>query len=431
MVKVVNQKRLLHFFLVTLLTLTRTGVQAAEDPKLEAEFQLGVDALQDERLKSAVNAFRTILDSDPELHRARLELALAYYRSLRFEEAEQAAQVVLDNPNTPPEVRVTVLAFLAQIKRESEQLGQKHDLKPFISLGIMHDSNVNVGPGNEFLNLGGTPLTLSPGSASKSDNAYVVNVGVDHLYQSGRRVEIGEQTGMLVWQSGASIYRRKYNRFSDFDLGIASLSTGPAVLLLRKWRASLQFQSDYLTLGGGALGWFNGVTPSMTWQFDNGELTWDATYTRRNYHRNIDSGREGNFFATGPELGRYLNRRKIALTAGAKVLKFNADDDQFGYNAIQANAGINVLSWKNGSVYARQRITHYAYDGKDDLAGKSRSENEYRTTIGLSHEYKEPEDLLRYWVVSLFWERTRNNSNVGGLYSYDRYQSMFSLSRSF
>lgn len=402
-----------------------------ENPELESLFQEGMDALQDERLKSAIQTFSKILDTEPELHRAKLELALAYYRSLRYEDAEKLAKEVLDDPVTPPEVRVTILAFLAQIKRDSEQFGQKRSYTPFISAGIMHDSNANVGPTSAGIRVGDIDLSLTPSSLSRSDNAYVFNVGVDDLYQSGRRVEFGERTGMLVWQSGASLYSRKYNELRDYDLAVASINTGPAVLMLRHWRASLQYRAEYLMLGGGALGWFNSITPSVTWQFDNGELNWDAIYTRRFYHRDIDTGREGDYLGTGVTLGRYFNNRKVAATAGARLIEFIADDDQYGYTGWQINVGASTDMWHNGTAYARGRVSGYVYDGKDSLFNKDRDDLEYLTTIGVTHEYKDKEDLLRNWVVNIFWQRTHNDSNIGELYSYKRYQMMFNMSRSF
>lgn len=415
-----------------LLLLACSGLAAAaeQDPQLEAQFKQGLEALKEDRLKAAIQAFSSILDQNPELHRARLELALAYYRSMRYEEAEKLAQRVLDDPTTPPQVRVTILAFLAQIKRDSEQFGRKHTFKPFISAGVMHDSNVNVGPTSEFLQIGDATLTLTNASLAQSDNAYVLNAGVDHLYQSGRHIDIGETTGMLVWQTGASVYRRKYNRLHDFDLGIASFSTGPGVLLLRRWRASLQYQTDYLTLGGGALGWFNSLTPSITWQFVNGELTWDAIYTHRQYNREIDEGREGEYLATGLTLGRYMNKRKVAATAGARLIDFYADDDQYSYYGYQLTLGINADSWPGGNVYARGRLSNFNYDDPDRTFLKTREEKEFRATVGFTHEFKGKDDLLKNWAVNGFWERTFNNSNVSA-YTYKRYQLMLSLSRRF
>jgi hypothetical protein len=403
----------------------------AEVPEIETQFKAGMQALQEEKLKSAVEAFRNLLDADPSLNRVKLELALSYYRSLRYEQAQQLAQEVLDDPLTPPEVRVTVLAFLAQVKRDSELYGQKHEFTPHAAFGVMHDSNINVGPNNANIRIGDTDATLTPDSLKQSGNAGVFSGGLNHLYQSGKRVELGERTGMLVWQSAADLYWRKYHDYDDYDIAVASVSTGPAVLMLRHWRAALQVRSEYLNLGHHTLGWFHSLNPSITWQFNNAELNWDTIYTHRFYDRDIDTGREGDYVATGLNYGRYLNNRRVALTAGARLIKFMADDDQFGYKGSQLNAGISTETYKNGSAYARGRYGYYDYDGKDITFGKAREEKEYVVTLGLSHKYDEPGDLLKGWVANLYWERTENDSNIGQLYSYKRYQSMLSVSRNF
>lgn len=418
------------FFAAAILAGPATAI-AAEDPDLEAQFKEGMDALEEDRIKSAVRAFSNILDVEPELHRAKLELALAYYRSLRYEDAQKLAKEVLDDPLTPPEVRVTVLAFLAQVQADAEKYGRKSDYASFIAAGIMHDSNVNVGPTNAGIRVGDLDLTLTPGSTSQSDNAYVLNTGVDHLFQTGKRVEFGERTGTLLWQSGGSIYWRRYHEQNDYDLLVASLNTGPALLMLRQWRASLQFKSDYLTIGSEALGWFNTVNPSITWQYANGELNWDFNYTRRFYHRDVDDGREGDYLDTGLTVGRYFKSRAIAATAGLTAIKFFADDDQYGYWGGQLNAGYSADTWPGGTFYLRGRGGAYTYDGDDPLYNKERTDLELRTTAGVTHEYINDEDLLKDWIVNVFWERTYNNSNIGDLYTYKRYQMMLMLSRSF
>ena len=409
------------------------GAAAApkEKPEIEDYFEEGMAALEDDRLATAIEKFRNILVIDPSLDRARLELALAYHRTLRYEEAERLAQQVLDDPLTPPDVRVTVLAFLAQVKRDSEIYGQKNQFTPFVMGGFMRDSNVNVGPTTADIRIGDVDQTLTQQSLKQADNAYVLNTGIDHLYQSGKRVQLGERTGMLLWQSGASAYSRQYNHASDYDMVVASLNTGPAILMLRHWRASLQLQTDYMTLGDKALGWFHSVKPSMTWQQTDSEFTWDANYTRRFYHQDIDKDREGDYVTTGLSGARYFDNRRVVASAGARVIKLFADDDQYAYKGFQVNAGVSTDTYKNGSAYARAQYGYYDYDGKDSIAQKAREEDEYIATLGLSHEYNEPGDLLKGWVANLFWERTENDSNIGQLYSYKRYQGMVSLSRNF
>lgn len=429
-----NQKIWFTLLLSASATFTQPVFAAqGESPEVEAWFEQGMGALEEERLKSAIEAFNNILDRDPTLNRVKLELALSYYRSLRYEQAEALAKEVLDDPQTPPEVRVTILAFLAQVKRDSERYGQKHEITPYLSLGVMHDSNVNVGPTDGDIRIGdtGDTATLAPSSLKKSGNAGVLNVGVDHLYQSGKRVQLGERTGMMVWQSGANVYWRRYHDFNDYDLLVASVNTGPAVLVLRHWRASLQVRSEFLDLGARALGWFNSVNPEVTWQFNNAELTWDGLYTHRYYHKDVDSGREGEYLATGLNYGRYFNNRRVAATTGVRGIRFLADDDQFGYSGVQLSAGISSRTYSTGTVYARGRYGYYDYDGEVPLFQKAREEKEYIGTLGLTHEFKQPDDLMKGWIANIFWEGTHNDSNIGQLYSYERNQLMLELSRDF
>ncbi|MBU2478303.1 MAG: hypothetical protein KKA36_04380, partial [Gammaproteobacteria bacterium] len=60
----------------------------AEEPKPldpdEITFKQGMEALEDDRLQTAMKAFQSILTNQSKLHRARLELAVAYYRSLNY-----------------------------------------------------------------------------------------------------------------------------------------------------------------------------------------------------------------------------------------------------------------------------------------------------------------------------------------------------------
>ena len=153
------------------------GAAAApnENPDIEDYFEEGMAALEEDRLATAIEKFRNILVIDPSLDRARLELALAYHRTLRYEEAERLAQQVLDDPLTPPDVRVTVLAFVAQVKRDSEIYGQKNQFTPFVMGGFMRDSNVNVGPTTADIRIGDVDQTLTQQSLKQSDNAYVLN----------------------------------------------------------------------------------------------------------------------------------------------------------------------------------------------------------------------------------------------------------------
>jgi len=90
MVQVMACARMWIGVLLGMTLLAAAGsAMSVEDAELEAQFSEGMDALNDNRLKSAIRAFSRILDREPALHRARLELALAYYRSMRYQDAEK------------------------------------------------------------------------------------------------------------------------------------------------------------------------------------------------------------------------------------------------------------------------------------------------------------------------------------------------------
>lgn len=400
---------------------------AAEAIDEEAVFEEGMEALEDDRLRTAIKAFQSILSQQPGLHRARLELAVAYYRSLQYEEARKLAQHVLDDPQTPPQVRVTVLAFLAQIQKDEQAAAVRHEFKPSISLGLMYDSNVNVGPGSEFIEeIPGAILTAD--SLKQSDYASVLAAGLAHTFQPGTTYQIGERTASFLWQSQANLYNRAYQDLDDFDLTVLSAGTGPALVVLRHWRANLALNVDRIWLGSDELAWFTSLNPAVTWQFDNGELTWDATATDRRYDETVDDGREGTYLATGVALGRYFNQRKVAGQVGARLLDFSADDDRFGNNGYELLAGVIIKAWPNGTLYGRANYRNVEYDANEPGFSVARDESERRIAAGFQHDFKA--GRLDKWTINGGIQYTDNSSNIS-IYDYDRRQVTLNLGRTF
>lgn len=397
--------------------------------KDEALFIDGMQALEDDRLQSAIKAFQSILSAQPSLHRARLELAVAYYRSLQYAEARKLAQTVLDDPLTPPEVRVTVLAFLAQVQKDEGTMAERHEVKFPISAGLMYDSNVNVGPSTDVVEE--LPLfVLATGSREQSDSAMVLNAGVTHKFQPGKTYQFGERTAAFLWQSQASLYNRAYQDFDDFDLTILTGSTGPALVMLRHWRANLALNVDRLWLGGSALAVFTSLNPTVTWQFEQGELTWDFTATDRAYDEDADDGREGTYLTTGLSLGKYYNKRKVAVQLGARLLDFSAEQDRYGNEGYDLLAGVIVKAWPNGTLYARTNYRDVKYDAAEFIGSvsKVRDDTEKRYAAGFQHDIKT--GAMESWSLNGGIVYVDNSSNIS-FYNYDRRQISLNLGRKF
>lgn len=148
-----------------LLSMMASSVIAAEtteeqfDP--EEFFKKGMQEREEGAPYNAIESFQSILSNQPALHRARLELAVAYMQTLQYQEAEEQAQTVLNDPNTPPSVRVSILAFLAQLRQDAEQMSPKHEHKFNVTAGVLYDDNVNIGPGSSVINIDGNILDIT------------------------------------------------------------------------------------------------------------------------------------------------------------------------------------------------------------------------------------------------------------------------------
>ena len=92
---------------------------------VEALFKKAMKERKEGNYKASIITFQSILNSQPMLHRARLEMAVAYYKSMQYREALQEAEIVLDAPDTPPDVRVAVLTFISQVNSRADKVGAK------------------------------------------------------------------------------------------------------------------------------------------------------------------------------------------------------------------------------------------------------------------------------------------------------------------
>ncbi|MBS1130859.1 MAG: hypothetical protein H6R16_1861 [Proteobacteria bacterium] len=400
-----------------------TAQEAVDTDKL---FKEGIFLREQGQVFSSIEALETVLSNNPALNRARLELAVAYYRALNYDQANQQAQKVLDDPKTPENVRLAVLAFLAQIKRDQVALVAKpHTFEGSISLGAQYDSNVNVGPGGAILPGG---LVLAPSSVPKHDWASVIQAGATHTYNSPSVVRLGETATRFLWQTSAGLYQKNYFSVTEFNLTALSLSTGPVLIAPDKWRAKLNLQVDGLWLGGNFLGVYTSLSPTVTLQFKNGELTWDALVLNKAFDRDIDVGRDSNYYSTGVSYGHLFLQGKLALQGGLHVFMEDASASRYSNDGWEAFVGANVVAWQNGNVYGRYSYKDTKFDGVEPVFALARDEYEKRYEVGFGHNFKE--GFAKDWRLSGSWQKTENNSNVS-IYTYSRQIAGVSIGRSF
>lgn len=406
------------------------AAEVEAEVEAEAAFKRAMAARESGDLLGSIEIFETILSQEPWLHRARLELAVAYYRAIQYREAERQAQEVLDDPDTPQSVRLSILAFLAQIKAERERfLAKRHSFRPTVSVGYLHDTNVNVGPHSDVINIGTATLRLAPGDEPQSDDAFTLSAGLNHSFKTGKIVSIGNKSAAFLWQSQAAIYTKQYDELSEFNLDVVSLSTGPALIAPKHWRTNISFRADHVELGSDQLALYASVLPSVTWQLNNTtDLTLNASLVDRDYKQDIDEGRDSTDKALGVMLGKRYMKGKVSLQVGLTFFDEDAEDDVFGRDGTLAFVGVNWDAWENGSVYGHFSQRDYKHDDPEPLFNEKRDEREELFVLGARHEFKD--GYLNKWVLNGNYRYTDTTSNVD-IFDFDREVISATLSRAF
>jgi len=402
---------------------------SASTAAVQKDFDEAMQAIEESRLRTARQRLTSLLAANPSLSRARLELARVYYLSRDYAAARTEAQRVLDDPNTPPTVRATVLAFLAQIDADERRYAARHRWSPSFYGGVMYDSNVNIGLARDIIDIGGLAYEVTPDSRETSDSAAVISAGIAHTYNPNRRFEWGEYPGSFVWQSEANAYYRAYLDETDFNLGVLTLRTGPAWIVPGRWRAYVGLQADQIFLDSSNLALFGSLNPGIAWQLGNNwELGLDGLITERSYDDSVDSGREGTYQTVNLTVGRYFHDRRLLVQAGAGYPDFDADDNIYSYSGPEVFVGFNTEAWTNGSVFARVGYRWYDFEDIEPGFTTARDDDELRTLLGFQHDYRE--GWLDQWSLIASWTYTDNQSDVV-IYEYDRHQVSLGLSRRF
>ncbi len=406
------------------------GAMAAETAgAVQARFESAIAALEAGRLRSAREQLLALLADNPGLHRARLELARVHYLDRDYSAARQQAEQVLAEPDTPVGVRTTLLAFLAQIDADARRDGERHRFGGVLQAGLMYDTNVNSGPTRDIIDTPLGPGTLLPGSREQEDLALVLNPGLTHTWNPGRRFAAGETRGFFLWQSGADLYWRAYKDEDEFNLAVLTLRTGPAWIVPGRWRATLRAQADQIWFGGDDLALFSSLSPAFTRELgERWEATLDGTLTRRDYRSTGSGDRDGTYVAGGASVTRHFRQRAAAVQGGANLLRFDADTRWLGYRGPEVWLGGFRDAWQNGTLWARAAWRHYDFDGTDPGFLRQRDDDEYRATLGFQHTYRD--GALDGWVLTGSWVWTDNHSDVP-IYDYDRHQVSLSLRRVF
>lgn len=395
---------------------------SAED--LQSMFDRAILTRESGKTFEAIELFETILSNQPTLNRVRLELAVAYHQATRYEDALHEFKLVLDDPSTPENVKLSILAYLGQLTSDELEPAARHSFSYYTKAGLLHNSNINATPGAGLSTIAGIS-TADKISSTGAD----INLSVSHRYNLKSPLNVQGAATYFEWQSQLGLASNLYSKTSDYDYTVLSLSTGPAFIAPGRWRASVSLRADQILLGGSTLALFSSINPAITFDFGHyRNLTIESAYTHHSYDKLADLGRDGNETMIGAGYNTLVNANNTGLEAGFRLRQNDAQDTGYAYDDTELYfSGFTALS-EQAVIYLRVNRHAYDYEGLDPIVSIQRDEIEILYALGYNRDFQQ--GVLKNWTFNLEFSATSNNSNAAE-YEYDRNLFSTSLSRYF
>jgi len=383
--------------------------EEAIDP--EALFAEAMQYREDGELFRSIEIFETILSNQPSLNRARLELAVSYHLTRRYEQAKEQLTTVLNDPSTPEAVRLSITAYLAQLSGDIKASANRSKSSFYFSAGLFSDSNINLGPDSKTL--GGNPLF--PLAQVESSHGAQFLASFSNRSRASKPLEIAGGAVDFEWLTQATIFNKNYiadARDSDFNFGILSLSTGPALIKDKSWRTAINFKIDKLYFGNDPYAFFVGFNPLFTYSITPDlELTFENTTTIKEYTSStLDADLKGTATSWGVDIAKSYSKQNIGVQAGVKYHDNGAAAQTQHYTGAELYLGGQMPAWKDARAYLTVSGRNYKYQGIETSFTEIRDETEAQAILGVNHNFKS--GGFKSWTLNAQATYTDNDSNL-------------------
>jgi tetratricopeptide (TPR) repeat protein len=166
--------------------------------------------------EAAIGALERMLYYNPNLPRVKLQLGVLYFHLRSYQMAHNYFDAVLNNPETPADVRTQVQTYIAAVDKALAI----NQLSIYGQFGLAYQTNANAGPNSPNVLALGQNALLSPQFQKTPDwNAFGL-VTVHDFY------DFNDQRGD-GWETDLITYYSQQFKVTRLDLGLAELRTGP------------------------------------------------------------------------------------------------------------------------------------------------------------------------------------------------------------
>ncbi|MCW8911477.1 MAG: hypothetical protein OQK76_12755 [Gammaproteobacteria bacterium] len=401
-------------------------VHAVDSLDAEQLFNEAMELRNSGDIINSIQTFETLLNQQPGLNRVRLELAVAYQMLRRYEDARDQLYRVLNDPDTPDNVRLTITAYLAQLGADEKIAKQRTFGSFYISAGIFTDSNVNIAPSDILLTSGSTEIDAT-GSA--------LLLNYSHRSKASKPLIFDNQPIDFRWNSSLTAYSKMHTGDeNDYNLHVLSLKTGPQLLSSNNWSAELNFKLDKIYFDANPYADYLSLNPRFTLIFDKDlSISIENTTVVREFSNASESGLEGISKLYGMNISKIFNSKTIGIDGGVRYHSNGAEDGHLNANGLEVYLSGYLQPWEQGKTYLNLSSRDYEYkNSENNVTGSGstviRDETEAKATLGVSHRFTN--GSLKAWSLNAQASYTENDSNLID-YNYDRTIIEINMSRSF
>lgn len=408
------------------------GVQgsgaAASDSRLRQVLAQAQQDRSEGRLYDALEGYRQALVMAPNLTRARLELALTYYALLDTDNARIQARYVLHDPELTDAVQASVRRLLDAIDALELQLAPGHQWKRELALRAGTDDNVNFGPSDELIDIGGDIFRIAPGFLPREDTFQAYIGRLTHRYQLDGRARIGQRAASRYWESQLTLYHTDYRHEDELEVSFASLSSGYGLRAPKAWRSTLRLRADQILFGGENYLTQWSLLPTIVWLADRMELRWESTLMRRMYAETRNVVRNSDYLTTGLTWGNKWQDGALALLLGAKWFDERTKDSYYNNDGYEVTLALSQKLDERFDLYGKYARREAVYEGVSTLFATNREETRQRGSLGFVYRFGP--GILQDVRLRLDHTRTVRDSTIT-LYEYERNVSSLLLEYAF
>jgi tetratricopeptide (TPR) repeat protein len=360
--------------------------------------------------ENAAAAYERILMSYPDRHRARFQLAVAYYHLQALVLAEEQFMKLIDTL-PPREFKQAIDAYLERI-RESRQ---KHRFNFDAQIGLTYDSNANIGPDKDLIQTASGPIATPDGAVQYPNWATLLDLNGTHQFDIST-------TGEWKWENSVRANNSFYEE-SQFTLNMFSLSSGP-LYGNDDMQIRLPATADIIWYASDFYAQYYGITPALVLRHcPHFFYDWMATAQIREYA--TDHDKDGSYFALSVSPRYFWHDDKYMVQTTLGYFFENTEAAIYTNKGLAGSLGLFAALTDKMSVYAEAGYQNPPYDQEDDYFKKIQEDKQYQGTVSLS--YLLPwQDL----AANITFEYTRNHSETD-YYDYTRRTTTFTLNKRF